>query len=60
MTTYRRNRQLAEARQRDLPLRFNRHTGGDEVDQQALLRSGHHGQQVRRAVEPGEELLARP
>ena len=59
MTTYRRNRQLAEARKQGLPLRFNRHTGGYEVDQQALIRSGRDGRQVRRAVEEGRRLLAR-
>ena len=59
MTTYRRNRRLAEARQRGLPLRFNRHTGGYEVDRQVLIRSDRDGRQVRRAIARGEEVLAR-
>ena len=50
MTTYRRHRQLAEARKQGLPLRFNRHTGGYEADRQALIRSGRDGRQVRRAA----------
>ena len=59
MTTYRRHRQLAEARKQGRPLRFNRHTGGYEVDRQALIRSDRDGRQVRRAIARGEELLAR-